>query len=471
MSHLIDRLRDAVGERHVLTDDLDAYQRDWRGAYAGRAACVVRPGSTAEVAAVVRAAADTGAAIVPQGGNTGMSGGAVPDDSGRQVVVSLTRLRAIRDVDPVGDTITVEAGVVLADVQAAAEDAGRLFPVSLAAEGSATVGGNIATNAGGTAVLRYGMMRAQVLGLEVVLPDGRVWDGLRALRKDNTGYDLAQLFVGAEGTLGIVTAAVLALRPPTPARATAWLALRDVAAAADLLGVLRSHAGEWLTTWELVSRPARDLVVGRGVTDPLDADAEWFGLVEIAGPRGADVDGALDRALGDAVEQGLVVDAAVAGSPDQRAGLWALREGVSEAQETLGVSVKHDVSVPIAQVASLVEELGPALQRRLPGVRPVVYGHVGDGNLHYNLSRPEQMASPEFLDHGPGLSEIVHAAVVARHGSISAEHGLGRAKAAAAAAYKPDVEVELMRAVKHALDPRDLMNPGVLLPPSDPTPG
>jgi FAD/FMN-containing dehydrogenase len=463
---LLDRLRTAVGDAHVLTepDDVAAYTTDWRGAYAGRPAAVVRPGSTAEVAAVVTAAHEAGVALVPQGGNTGMCGGAVPDDSGNQLVVSLTRMRAVRAVDPVGQTITVEAGAVLAEVQAAAARVDRLFPLSLGSEGSCTVGGTIATNAGGTAVLRYGMMRTLVLGLEVVLPDGRVWDGLRSLRKDNTGYDLKQLFIGAEGTLGVVTAAVLALHPATPSRATAWVALRDVAAAAELLAVLREHAGDRLTTWELVSRTARDLVVAQGVTDPLATPADWFGLVELAGPAGADVDAALEAALGAAVEAGLVLDAAVAGSPTQRTGLWALRERISEAQETLGPTVKHDVSVPITGLAGLVERTGPAVEGALPGTRPIIYGHVGDGNLHYNLSRPAGLPAEEFLAHGPSLTRVVYDQVAAAAGSISAEHGLGSAKAVAAAAAKSDVEVDLMRAVKRALDPRGLMNPGKVLP-------
>jgi FAD/FMN-containing dehydrogenase len=465
---LLARLRAVVGDDHVLTDraDLAAYDTDWRGAYSGRPLAVVRPASTGEVSAVLRLTHEAGVAVVPQGGNTGMSGGAVPDGTGTQVVLSLGRMRAVRDVDPVGATITVEAGATLAAVQEAAAAVDRLFPVTLGSQGSCTIGGNIATNAGGTAVLRYGMMRRQVLGLEVVLPDGRVWDGLRSLRKDNTGYDLKQLFIGSEGTLGVVTAAVLALQPPTPARATAWVALRDVAAAAQMLPVLHEHAGDRLTTWELVSRPARDLVVAAGLTDPLagSSSSDWFGLVELAGPAGADVDTALEAALGTAIEAGLVLDAAVAGSPAQRSGLWALRERVSEAQEVHGPTVKHDVSVPITGLADFVARTGPAVETALPGTRFVVYGHVGDGNLHYNLSRPPEMPADEFLTHAGALSDVVHASVAESVGSISAEHGLGRSKAAAAAAYKSDVEVALMRAVKDALDPAGLMNPGAVLP-------
>ena len=466
MPDLLTDLRDAVGGEHVLTDaaDVAAYATDWRGAYGGTPLAVVRPASTAEVAAVARLAYAAGVAIVPQGGNTGMCGGAVPSGDGTQIVLSLGRMRSIRDVDAAGGTITVEAGVVLADVQAAATAVDRLFPLSLGSEGSCTIGGNIATNAGGTAVLRYGMMRNLVLGLEVVLPDGRVWDGLRSLRKDNTGYDLTQLFIGAEGTLGIVTCAVLVLHPATPARATAWVALPSVSAAAALLPVLREYAAERLTTWELVSRAALDLVVDQGLQDPLASDAEWFGLIELAGPSGAPVDDDLERALGAAVGAGLVLDAAVAGSPAQRAGLWAMRERVSEAQESLGPTIKHDVSVPITSLSSLVDRLAPALEHALPGVRPVIFGHVGDGNLHYNLSRPADLSGDAFVTHTAALSAIVHDCTVELGGSISAEHGLGSGKAAAAAAYKSDVEVDLMRAIKRAIDPDGLLNPGKVLP-------
>ena len=466
MLDLLTDLRDAVGEAHVLTDAADtaAYDTDWRGAYRGTPLAVVRPSSTAEVSAVVRLTHEAGVAIVPQGGNTGMCGGAVPSDDASQVVVSLGRMRSVREVDAAGGTLTVDAGCVLADVQAAAAAVDRLFPLSLGSQGSCTIGGNIATNAGGTAVLRYGMMRNQVLGLEVVLPDGRIWDGLRSLRKDNTGYDLTQLFIGAEGTLGIITGAVLTLHPATPARATAWVALPSVAAAASLLALLREYAAERLTTWELVARPALDLVLSQGLQDPLSSNAEWFGLIELAGPVGASPDDDLERALGAAVEEGLVLDAAVAGSPAQRAGLWSLRERVSEAQESLGPTIKHDVSVPISSLDELVSRLTAALEAAMPGIRPIIYGHVGDGNLHVNLSRPTHLDGDAFVSRAGELSRIVHDLTVELAGSISAEHGLGSGKAAAAAAYKSDVEVSLMRAVKDALDPAGLMNPGKVLP-------
>jgi FAD/FMN-containing dehydrogenase len=468
VNDLLDRLRTAVGDTHVLTeaDAVAAYVVDWTGVHAGEALAVVRPGSTAEVAEVVKACHEAGAAIVPQGGNTGLVGGGVPDGSGSQVVLSLGRMRTVREVDPVAGTITVDAGVVLADVQAAAEQADRLFPMSLGSEGSCTIGGNLATNAGGTAVLRYGMTRELVLGLEVVLADGRVWDGLRGLRKDNTGYDLTQLFVGSEGTLGVITGAVLRLFPATPRHATAWVAVPDVAAAVALLGLAQHNAGAHLSTFEIANRQALDLVLAHlpGASDPLAEPSNWYVLVELAG---AETDRALDETLetilGEAVDAGLASDAAIAGSPAQRSALWALREGISEAQKVEGATLKHDVTLPIARLADWVLEIGPTMTAILDGVRPVTYGHVGDGNLHYNLSAPAGR-DDDLRAAAADLSTAIYDAVAAANGSISAEHGLGRTKAAAAASYKSDVEVDLMRAVKQALDPGGLMNPGVVLP-------
>lgn len=468
MTDLLDRLRTAVGDAHVLTEpaDVEAYVVDWTGTHEGRALAVVRPGSTAEVAAVVRACAETRTPVVPQGGNTGLVGGGVPDASGTAVVLSLGRMRSVRDVDPVAGTITVDAGVVLADVQVAAEQAGRLFPMSLGSEGSCTIGGNLATNAGGTAVLRYGMTRELVLGLEVVLPDGRVWDGLRGLRKDNTGYDLTQLFVGSEGTLGVITGAILRLFPATPRHATAWVAVPSVAAAVSLLGTAQEHGGVHLSTFEIANRQAIDLVLAHlpGAVDPLAEPSEWYVLVELAGSASDEgLDTTLEALLGEAVEAGTATDAAIAGSPAQRSALWALREGISEVQKVEGATLKHDVTLPIADLAAWTEAMGPTLQDVLPGVRPVTYGHVGDGNLHYNLNAP--VGRDDDLRAAAGdLTRAIYDAVAAAHGSISAEHGLGRTKVAAAAAYKSDVEVDLMRAVKQALDPAGLMNPGAVVP-------
>jgi FAD/FMN-containing dehydrogenase len=470
VTDLLDRLRTAVGDAHVLTEpaDVEAYVVDWTGTHEGRALAVVRPGSTAEVADVVRACAETRTPVVPQGGNTGLVGGGVPDASGTAVVLSVGRMRSVRDVDPVAGTITVDAGVVLADVQVAAEQAGRLFPMSLGSEGSCTIGGNLATNAGGTAVLRYGMTRELVLGLEVVLPDGRVWDGLRGLRKDNTGYDLTQLFVGSEGTLGVITGAILRLFPATPRHATAWVAVPSVGAAVSLLGTAQHHGGVHLSTFEIANRQAIDLVLAHlpGAVDPLAEPSEWYVLVELAGSASDEgLDTTLEVLLGEAVEAGTATDAAIAGSPTQRSALWALREGISEVQKVEGATLKHDVTLPIADLAAWTEAMGPTLQEVLPGVRPVTYGHVGDGNLHYNLNAP--VGRDDDLRAAAGdLTRAIYDAVAAAHGSISAEHGLGRTKVAAAAAYKSDVEVDLLRAVKQALDPAGLMNPGAVVPPA-----
>ena len=392
---LIDELTAALGRGAVLTepDEVTAYVTDWTGRFHGSTTAVIRPVNTEQVATAVRLCARSGVAVVPQGGNTGLAGGATPDPDRPNVVVSLGRMRRVREVDPVADTITVEAGVVLADLRDSARAVGRQFPISLGSEGSCTMGGIVSTNAGGTSVLRYGMTRDLVLGLEVVLPDGKVWDGLRPLRKDNTGYDLKQLFIGAEGTLGVVTAAVLRMLPDTPRRATALLALSDVDAAVVLLPLLRTRAGEQLNAWELVSREALELVLTHlpGSRDPFATPHRWYGLVELASAS-TDVDERLEAALGAAMEQKLIADAVVAGNHTQRASLWALREGISEAQKVEGPSIKHDVTLPIAELTAFVEEMSSRLDMVLPGVRRVTYGHVGDGNLHYNLSarRPER---------------------------------------------------------------------------------
>jgi FAD/FMN-containing dehydrogenase len=467
-ARLHDSLGELLGPSGLLTepDDVAPYLVDWTGIWRGAAPAVLRPASTDEVSRAVALCHEAGTALVPQGGNTGLTGGGVPDASGDTLVLSTDRLHAVRDVDPVANTITVEAGVVLADVQAAAARVGRLFPLSLGSEGSCTIGGNLATNAGGTGVLRYGMARNLVLGLEVVLPDGRVWDGLRPLRKDNTGYDLTGLFVGSEGTLGVITAAVLTLAPAVPRKATAWIALPSPSAAVALFTLVREHAAERLSAFELVGRDALELVLGHlpGAHDPFNVPHPWYALMELAAAEPVrDLDESLEVALSDAFEHDLVADAVVAGSPAQRARLWALREGISEAQKIEGTSIKHDVSLPIAELARFVATTGPRLAKELPAVRLVTYGHVGDGNLHYNLSAlPGNDHSLRSAAHR--LTGMVYDAVDAAGGSISAEHGLGRSKVAAAAQYKSEVELQLMRAVKRAFDPQGLMNPGAMLP-------
>jgi FAD/FMN-containing dehydrogenase len=466
---LADALRAIVGERGIVADpaDHEPFVADWRGQYRGRAACVVKPGSTAEVAQVVALLAGAGVGIVPQGGNTSLCGASVPDGSGTQVVVNLSRMNAVRAIDLENNTITVEAGCILAGLQRVAEENGRFFPLSLAAEGSCEVGGNIATNAGGTQVLRYGNMREQVLGLEVVLPDGRVWDGLRGLRKDNTGYDLKHLFIGAEGTLGIVTATVLKLHPKPGAIATALAAVPDPAAAVALLGRLRAACGERVTGFELISRYCLDLVFRNipNAADPLQQPHPWYVLAELFDSAdGGGLAAMLEEALGDAVETGLVLDAVLAASVAQRQALWSLRENISEAQRIEGFSVKHDVSVPVSRVPQLIDEGKRALEAAFPGIDIVAFGHLGDGNIHWNAF-PPRGARVDFVPWSVEVNQVAYGVVHRLGGSISAEHGIGVLKRDELPHYKPALELELMRAIKRVLDPRGVMNPGKVLIP------
>jgi FAD/FMN-containing dehydrogenase len=465
---LIARLRALLGEAAVLADPqgMAPFLTDWRGRYSGHARCVVKPANTGEVASAVELITACGAPVVPQGGNTGLCGGATPDASGDAVVVNLSRMNRIRALDAANNTITAEAGCLLAQVQEAAASADRLFPLSLAAEGSCEIGGNLSTNAGGVHVLRYGNARELVLGLEVVLPDGRIWDGLRGLRKDNTGYDLKHLFVGAEGTLGIITAAVLKLFPRPRATAVAWLAIDSPAAAVELLGRLRARFGERVTAFELIGRSALDLVLKNipGARDPLATPAPWSLLVELSETQpDFDIAQALERALAGEIEAGRILDAAIASSLAQVEALWRLRENCSEAQKVEGISINHDVSVPVSRIPDFLERADAALRAAFPGVRIVAFGHVGDGNLHYNLSKPQAAANAEFIALTPQANRIVHDIVADLGGSISAEHGIGQLKRGEILRYKSAVEMELMRAVKKALDPRNLMNPGKVL--------
>ena len=452
-------LGDIVGAAHVLTRDEDtrAYFTDWRRQYSGSAEAVVRPGTTAEVAAVVRLCAREGVAVVPQGGNTGLCGGSVPTEQRREVVLSLSRLRRIRELDALNDTITVEAGCVLADVQRAAAEAGRLFPVSLAAEGSCQIGGNLSTNAGGVNVLRYGSARDQVLGVEVVLPDGRVWNGLRGLRKDNTGYDLKQLFLGAEGTLGVITAAVLRLHPKPSATVTAWLAIEQPRAAVGLLGVLHELLGDRLSAFELISQSCLEAVLAHapGTRAPLPQSHPWYVLVEIA-DSGAQAPLAerVERALAECAERGAVIDAVLAQSGEQSRALWRIRETIPEAQFT---NVKHDVAVPISRTPELIERVTARLRERFPQAEVYAFGHVGDGNIHYNVGPPALVAERA------AVNRIVYGVVAELGGSISAEHGLGQLKREEIRGHKDALELELMLRVKQALDPQGLMNPGKVL--------
>ena len=465
---LLERFAGVVGAQHVVADarEMAAYATDWRKRYVGMPLAVVRPGSTTEVGAIVKACAETHTAIVPQGGNTGLCGGATPDASGKQIVVNLGRMNRIRLIDPVNNTMTVEAGCVLANLQQAADQADRLFPLSLAAEGSCAIGGNLSTNAGGVQVLRYGNTRELVLGLEVVLPSGEVWDGLRGLRKDNTGYDLKHLFVGAEGTLGIITAAVLKLFPKPRAQATALAALATPRDALRLLEHVQAHCGDRLTAFELLSAICLDLVrkhVPR-VPAPFAAGYPQYALIELSDTQGGlGVNAMLEATLGDAIESGLALDAVVAASVEQARNLWALRENVSEAQAAEGHNIKHDISIPISRIGDFIETTDARLAKAFRGIRMVTFGHLGDGNLHYNVSPPEGGDEAEFVALTPDVNRVVHDSVAEFGGSISAEHGIGQYKRDELVRYKSAVEIELMRAVKRALDPLGIMNPGKVL--------
>jgi FAD/FMN-containing dehydrogenase len=465
--NLVQRLREIVGERGLVARGESApYETDWRDAYHGRAAAVVRPASTEEVARVAALLAQLRVPMVPQGGNTSLCGASVPDDSGRQVVVSLARMNRVRHVDPENNTMTAEAGCVLAALQQVAEEHGRLFPLSLGAQGSCQIGGNLSTNAGGTGVLRYGNTRELVLGLEVVLPDGRIWDGLRSLRKDNTGYDLKHLFIGAEGTLGIITAAVLKLFPSPRSQSTAFVAVQDPAAAVALLSHLRNRCGERITGFELIARICLDLVFRHipGSRDPLPASHPWYVLVELSdSTAGGALEELLQDALASAVEAGLVQDAAMAASRSQQGDFWKLRENISEAQKVEGPSIKHDVSVPVSLVPDFIARADARLKERFPDIRIVAFGHVGDGNIHYNCSKSERGEAQAFYDLAPEVNHVVYETVTELNGSISAEHGLGVLKREEIKRYKSDLELELMRSIKRTLDPHGLMNPGKVL--------
>jgi FAD/FMN-containing dehydrogenase len=464
---LADRLAAIVGARHVLTrpDDMAPHLREWRRLFEGRAAAVVRPGSTAEVSAVLALAHAERVPVVPQGGNTGLVGGQIPVAEGREIILSLARLDRVRAVDAAADAFVVEAGVTLAAAQAAAEAAGRLFPLSLASEGSCTIGGNLATNAGGTAVLAYGNARDLCLGLEVVLPDGRIWNGLRTLRKDNTGYDLKNLFIGAEGTLGVITAAALKLFPLPRARATAFLAVPDPASALALLHLARRVAGGQLTTFELRPRIGLEFVTrhASGTRDPLASPSPWYVLLELSsGTEDAAAPG-LAGLTEQAFEEGLVSDGALSASEDQRRAFWRLREMLSEVQHLEGGSIKHDVSVPVSATPVFLAEAIAAVEALVLGCRPVPFGHLGDGNIHFNVSQPVGADKAAFLARWDEMSAVVHAIVARLGGSISAEHGIGRLKRHLLPGAKDPVELDLMRTLKAALDPRGLMNPGAVL--------
>ena len=461
----LERIKEAVGAKGWITDPqaMEPYLVEPRGRYRGSTALVVRPASREEVAAVVRICAGAGIGIVPQGGNTGLVGGSLPYDRAGEIVLSLGRMNAVRAIDPVNYTITVEAGCVLADVQAAAAEADRLFPLSLGAEGSCQIGGNLSTNAGGTQVLRYGNARDLVLGLEVVLPDGSLWEGLRGLRKDNSGYDLKQLFIGAEGTLGVITAAVLKLFPRPREVVTAFVGVGDAHAAAALFTRARDAAGEAVTACELMPRIGLEFVLRHapGTRDPLAEPHPYYVLLELSGfAASAGLRDALESLLAEALEAGIAQDATIAASADQARALWRLREALSEVQRDEGGSIKHDVSVPLSRVADFIVEADAAVAAVLPGVRPVPFGHLGDGNVHYNLSQPVGADTDAYLARWDEINAIVHDIALGMGGSFSAEHGIGRMHKDDLARYRSPLELELMRRLKAALDPQGIMNPG-----------
>jgi FAD/FMN-containing dehydrogenase len=468
-SELIEALRARLGAVGVLTDPADTapYCEDWRRLYRGTTPAVLRPASTQEVADAVRLCAEHGVPIVPQGGNTSMVGGAAVSEDGSQIVLSLSRLNRVREIDPVDMTMEIEAGVPLKLAQDAAAEAGCLLPLSISSEGSAQIGGVLATNAGGNNTVRYGNARDLALGLEVVLPDGQVWNGLRRLHKDNTGYCLRQLFVGSEGTLGIITAAVLKLYPQPRETAVALCGVPSPAAALGLFNRLRQHDAAAIQAYEYMAAQGVELVLRYipGSTLPLATPAPAYVLVELATPReGADLRSALEMVLAAAMEAGIVVDAVIAESGAQRVRLWRLREEHSEAQKRAGASVKNDVSVPVSKVPELIRRSTEVCERLVPGIRCVPFGHLGDGNIHVNLVQPEGMDGAAFLARDHELMDAVNAVVRDLDGSFSAEHGIGRLKPYMMPEWRGGAELDLMRRIKAAIDPRGILNPGKLLP-------
>jgi FAD/FMN-containing dehydrogenase len=467
----IARFRAIVGDKYAITDQSDVHQyvTEERNLFSGTSPLVLRPGSTAEVAAICKLATETRTALVPQGGNTGLVGGQTP--YGGEVVLSMRRMDKVRDLDTSSNTMTVEAGLVLQVAQQRAAEADRLFPLSLGAEGSCTIGGNLSSNAGGTAALAYGVAREMALGLEVVLADGRILNGLSKLKKDNTGYDLRNLFIGAEGTLGIITAASLKLFPKPRAIETAFVGLKSPDDALKLLGIARGEAAGNLTSFELIADIAVDFSVrhGIGIRDPLASKHAWYVLMELSSSRD-DARGALEAILERGMEDGIVDDAVIAENISQRQAFWKLREEISPAQKPEGGSIKHDISVPVASVPAFIAEASAAVVKAIPGARPVPFGHLGDGNIHYNVTQPKATlgdagAKEAYLARWHDINEVVFEVVLRMGGSISAEHGIGQLKAADLPSVKDPVAIELMRSFKTLLDPLNILNPGkVLLP-------
>jgi len=462
---LLARFANIVGDRYVVTDAemLAPHLIEMRGLYHGRSSMMLRPGSTDEVAAILKLANETKTAVVPQGGNTGLVGGQIPFDG--ELILSLTRLDKIREVDAQSNTMTCEAGVVLQKAQEAADAAGRLFPLSLGSEGSCTIGGNLSTNAGGTGALAYGIARELVVGVEVALADGRVMHLLRKLKKDNTGYDLRHIFVGAEGTLGIITAAVLKLFPKPRAIETAFIAVPSPEAAVKLLNLAQSRIGGTVTGFELMIRRIIDFVVKHsyGVRDPLAGMYPWYVLMEVSSQQDEGLRGNLETFLADGIEQGLVLDATLAANLAQAKAFWHLRHELTACQKPEGGSIKHDVSVPVAAIPDFLAETDAAVKKLIPGARPVPFGHVGDGNMHFNVSQPEGADTEQFLARWGEVNAAVDKIVLKYQGSISAEHGIGRLKRESLKKVKDPVALDLMRSLKQMLDPNGIMNPGKVL--------
>ena len=456
------RLHAIVGDLGMITDaaDMAPYLTDWRGNYVGNALAIVRPANTNEVAAVVKLCAETSTPIVPQGGNTGLVGGGIPDNSGRAIIVSLRRMNRIREIDLANSAMTVDAGCILQTIQDTAREHQQFFPLSLAAEGSCTIGGNLSTNAGGTAVLRYGNTRDLVLGIEAVTADGRIWNGLKALRKDNTGYDLKHLLMGAEGTLGIITAAVLKLYPQPQRTCTALVALKRAGDSVELLKMIRDALGDRLTGFELMSRVCLDSVVKHfpATIEPFTARHDWQVLIELTDTmHNSPLEEALSAALAPAFENGTAIDAVIASSEAQSAAMWTIREQIPEAEKLEGKSVKHDISLPISCIGEFIDIAEPKLNAAFPTARVICFGHIGDGNLHYNLSFPGTVPTAKQTKTA---NTIVYGLLDEMHGSISAEHGLGQMKRDEITKHKSAVELDMMRAIKRALDPLGIMNPG-----------
>lgn len=462
----LDRIRALLGPKGIVPEsETTPFLTEWRDKFEGKAALIVRPANKEEVSAVLKLAHEAGIGVVPQGGNTGLVGGQIPSLDGQEILLNLSRMNTVGKIDTANDTMLVEAGCVLASVQAAALEAGRMVPLSLASEGSAQIGGLLSTNAGGINVLRYGNARAQVLGLEVVLASGEIWDGLGGLRKDNTGYDLKQIFMGAEGTLGVITAAVLKLFPAPRDKAIGFAALRDLDAVIALLSLTRESTGDLVSAFELIPAIGLEfLAEHKGLKPPLGSGSPWYVLMELSSTDApGTLKGSLEPLLEAALEKGLIDDAVIAESLGQAEDFWCLRETLSEVQKFEGGSIKHDIAVQISDIPGFVERATRAVTAACPGIRPVIFGHVGDGNLHFNLTQPKGADKEAFLSTWQDIARIVHDIVNDMGGSISAEHGIGQLKRDDLAHYKSGVEMDLMRTLKKAFDPKGIMNPGKVI--------